>query len=97
MTDICERLHAKRSCTVCEGDGVKYTGKVCGGCNGAGEVLRYDGVGVEAAREISTLRRRVEELEGLIQRNWKGRCWRPINDEDAEEVRRALSSGRDEG
>lgn len=56
MTDIVERLLTTRDCTVCDGDGTKSNGRLCGGCDGAGKVLSYGSTGKEAADEIERLR-----------------------------------------
>jgi len=56
MSNLIERLRSTRDCTVCDGDGIKYSGKECGGCAGSGKVLRYDRTGPEAADEIERLR-----------------------------------------
>lgn len=56
MSDIIERLLMTRDCTVCDGDGIKSNGKVCGGCEGDGRVLRFGSIGTEAADEIKRLR-----------------------------------------
>lgn len=62
MSDIVERLLTTRDCTVCDGDGTKSNGRICGGCDGAGKVLRYDSVGKEAADEIERLRAGIKRL-----------------------------------
>lgn len=61
MSDLTERLRSKRSCTVCDGDGIKSNGKECGGCKGSGKVYRYDRTGTEAADEIDRLTRELAE------------------------------------
>lgn len=62
----------KRDCNVCDGDGIKESGRPCGGCNQTGSVLVYGGrVGemmTEAADALSSLVRERDELAERVDR-----------------------------
>lgn len=78
VTDLTKRLRSMRSCTVCEGDGTKSNGKLCGGCGGVGDVHRYDITGVEAANEIdrahAALRALMAKLADLLDEDHFADC-----------------------
>lgn len=66
QSGLINRLRSTRSCRVCEGDGTQYNGKECGGCDGTGQVTRYDRTGPEAAYEIERLREERYQLAYAI-------------------------------
>jgi len=82
MTDTAELIARlrnaaglKRDCTVCDGDGIKESGRPCGGCNETGSVLVYGGrVGEmmsEAADALSSLVRERDEALKVLRDHHK--------------------------
>lgn len=55
--ELIERAHAMlaetRNCTVCDGDGIKDSGKDCGGCDATGKVLRLTRTDAAFIREAA--------------------------------------------